>query len=301
MTRRLARLLCLLVLAAGCGERDVAKVDVAKAGASEVHASKVDINRVDEALLRPYLLDDRSDMRTYLAALPEGAYKVYEVPTLGKFYLDDIQDVIKDRLRKGRTWEGDLVRIFHSHVKPGSTVIDAGAHIGVHTLSLSMLVGVEGRVYAFEPQRKLYRELVHNLRLNGITNAVALRFALGRNAGVIEMSPTAANEGATAVGRGGDKAELRSIDSFAFGNVSFIKIDVESFEDEVLEGARLTIARHRPAILIEIQGGHFFLEQAPREILTKIAATRTKLVGMGYNVQRIRGNDYLALPRGPAR
>jgi hypothetical protein len=127
---------------------------------------------------------------------------------------------------------------------------------------------------------------------------VPLRYALGRTAGVIEMSPTVSgNEGSTAVGRGGDKAELRSIDSFAFSNVSFIKIDVEGYEDEVLEGARLTIARHRPVIMIEIQGGYPFIERAPPEIQTKVAATRALLAGMGYKVERIRGYDYLAVPK----
>ena len=292
MTRLRAPMLCLLILA-GCGERDLAKPEPAKAS-----ASKANVNQVDAALLRPYLLDDRSEMEAYLASLPEGMYRVYEVPTLGKFYLDDIKDLIKDTLRKGRTWEADLERVFPLHVKPGSTVIDAGAHIGTHTLSLAALAGPEGRVYAFEPQKKIYRELVHNLRLNGVSNVVPLRFALGRNAGVIEMSPTVSgNEGSTAVGRGGDKAELRAIDSFAFDNVSFIKIDVEGYEDEVLEGARLTIARHRPVILVEIQGGYFYIERAPPQIQAKVRATRALLAGMGYKVQRVRGYDYLAVPQ----
>jgi FkbM family methyltransferase len=287
MTRGLAWIVFLLL--AACGEPEVPR---------KVDAAPVNINLVDEALLRPYLLDDRKEMETYLASLPEGVYRVHDVPTLGKFYLDDIKDVIKDRLRKGSTWEGDLVRLFSEHVKPGSTVIDAGAHIGVHTLPLAALAGPQGRVYAFEPQKKIYRELVHNLRLNGVGNAVPLRFALGRGVGVIEMESTVSgNEGHTAVGRGGDRAELRSIDSFAFKNVSFIKIDVEGFEDEVLEGARLTIARHRPVIMVEIQGGYFFIEQAPPEIQAKVAATRALLTGMGYNVRRIRGYDYLATPQ----
>lgn len=288
MRAYLARTMCVLVLATACGERDTGKAV----------ARTPSVPRVEETLLQPFLFDDRKEMEAYLAALPEGVYQVHEVPTLGKFYLDDLRDVIKDTLRKGRTWEGDLVRLFAEHVKPGSTVIDAGAHIGVHTISLAKLVGPEGRVYAFEPQKKVYRELVYNLRLNAVANAVPLRYALGRSAGVIEMSPALeGNEGGTKVGSGGDKTELRSIDGFAFADVSFIKIDVEGFEDEVLEGARLTIARHRPVIQIEIQGGYFFIENAPPEIQAKVAATRALLTAMGYSVRRIRGYDYLAVPK----
>lgn len=257
----------------------------------------VNPNLVDDALLRPALLDDRREMEGYLAALPSGVYKIYQVGTHGKFYLDEPKDVIKDGLRRGQVWEPDLERLFPKHVKPGTTVIDAGAHIGTHTLSLARAAGPEGRVYAFEPQKKIYRELVFNLRLNGTSNVVPMRFALGRSAGVIEMSPTlAGNEGGTAVGKGGDKAELRPLDSFGFRNLSFIKIDVEGFEDEVLEGARLTIARNRPVILIEIQGGHS-LETAPPEIRAKIDGTRARLTGMGYKVEHLKGADYLAIPR----
>ncbi|MGQ0653671.1 MAG: FkbM family methyltransferase [Betaproteobacteria bacterium] len=254
-------------------------------------------NAVDAALLRPLLLDDAAQMSAYLSALPEAVYKVYEVAGVGKFHLDEVRDLIKDRLRRGEVWEADLQRLFSQHVKPDSTVIDAGAHIGAHTVVLARHAGPAGRVYAFEPQKKLYRELVFNLRLNGAANAVPLRFALGRGAGVIEMSPTVAgNEGSTGVGAGGDRAELRSVDSFGFRQVSFMKIDVEGFEDEVLEGARLTIARFRPAILIEIQGGHWFHESAPPEIRAKVAHTKKLLEGMGYKVDRLRGYDYLALP-----
>ena len=57
------------------------------------------------------------------------------------------------------------------------------------------------------------------------------------------------------MGEGGDQAELRTIDSFGFRNVSLLKIDVESLEDQVLDGARETILESKPVILAEIQGG----------------------------------------------
>jgi FkbM family methyltransferase len=255
-------------------------------------------NDVDATFLQPALLDDRAEMQSYLASLPREQYKEYAIPTLGKVYLDDKPDVIKDVLKRGGRWEPNIERVLETYVKPGSTVIDAGAHIGTHSLGLSRFVGPDGRVFAFEPQRKLYRELVYNLRLNGITNVIPLRFALGDHADVVEMSPAVkGNEGGTGVGTGGDKAELRALDSVPFTNVSVIKIDVEGFEDHVLDGARLTIARWRPVIVIEIQGGQPY-EKAPPEIKAKIDATKAKLNGMGYRVNPVPQSrtDYLALP-----
>jgi hypothetical protein len=48
----------------------------------------------------------------------------------------------------------------------------------------------------------------------------------------------------------------RKLDSFGFTNVGFIKIDVEGFEQAVLEGARETIMRERPVIQVELEEQH---------------------------------------------
>jgi FkbM family methyltransferase len=258
----------------------------------------VNPNVIDEALLRPVLLkEDRQEVQAYMARLPVGAYQVYRVDKIGRFHVDDDNDMIKRTIMRNEVWDWYLVELFPKYVKPDSIVIDAGAHIGFHTVSFAKLVGAKGRVYAFEPQRKLYRELVFNLRLNGIDNVVPLRYALGQTAGVIEMDrAVVGNEGATQVGGGGDRAELRTLDSFGLRNVSLIKIDVESYEDFVLEGARLTIARSRPVILIEIMGGHQY-ESAPPEVKAKIDGTRARLAQMGYKVQKIFAHDYVALPQ----
>jgi len=253
-------------------------------------------NAVDEALLRPLLPGEQEQMRAYLEKLPEGVYKEYRMDPIGKFYVDDEKDYIKQFIRQNQVWEPWLVSLFPKYVNAGTTVIDAGAHIGTHTVAFARLVGAKGRVYAFEPQRKLFRELVFNLRLNGINNVVPLRYALGHTTAIAEMDPgVAGNEGSTQLGRGGDRVELRTLDSFGFRNVSLIKIDVEQFEDYLLEGAQLTIKRYRPVILIEIMGGYRY-PSAPPEVKARIDGTLARLKEMGYKVSYIDSADYLALP-----
>lgn len=253
-------------------------------------------NVADPELLRPLLPGEQQQSRAYLEKLPEGAYKVYSIP-IGKFYVDDEKDMIKSSIVRNLVWDRHLLELFPKYVKPGTTVIDAGAHIGVHTIPLSRLVGKGGRVYAFEPQRKIHRELVFNLRLNEIDNVVPLRYALGHTTGITEMDPpVAGNEGATAVGRGGDRVEMRTLDSFGLHNVSLIKIDVEHLEDYVLEGAQLTISRYRPVILIEIMGGIFY-DRATPEQRARIDGTVNRLKAMGYKVDHIYAHDYLAVPQ----
>jgi len=256
-------------------------------------------NELATDILAPRLLDDVAEIEKYLAEFPIDEYTISSVNGIGEFYLDNIEDVIKDWLRKGKIWELRTVQLMSNYVRFGSTVIDAGAHIGSHTIVMAKLVGPNGRVYAFEPQKKIYRELYHNLKLNNLNNAIPLRYALGDEAGVIEMNVASiGNEGGTSVGAGGDKVELRTIDGFNFNDVSFIKIDVEHFEDHVLEGARNTIAIHKPILLVEIQGGYNF-DNAPEDIRSKVKHTVQKIMAMGYSVVRIGLYDYLGIPNTP--
>lgn len=256
-------------------------------------------NRIPAEALAPRLLKDHAGLADYLRSFPFQDYKAYYVPdSKMMFYIDEIDDAIKNWVRKSVLWERHIHDILLKYARPGSTVIDAGAHIGTHTLTLSHAVGAGGLVFAFEPQKKIYRELYYNLKLNQINNVVPLRFALGARAAIIEMNPAVSgNEGGTGIGNGGDIAELRTIDSFGFSNVSAIKIDVEGFEDQVLDGAKETVLKWRPVIIIEIMGGNN-LDTAPPMVKARIKHTISKLEGLGYTIKQVGFHDYLAVPAG---
>ena len=240
-------------------------------------------------VLAPQRLHDEAEMAAYLEAFPYEQYQVFEVPEVGKFYLDDNPASVKKALRSGRPWEPGVMREFKKHVVPGTTVLDVGAHIGSLTVPFARLVGPEGRVFAFEPQKKIFRELVHNLELNDLTNAIPLRFALGSRPGIIEMNPIDTYDGRVSIGKGGDRAEKRTVDSFGFADVSVIKIDVEGHEAQVLKGARRTIDAFHPAILVEIW-------EADR------GAVRLILEEMGYSLRSIEGTfNYVAIFKDRSR
>ncbi len=239
-------------------------------------------DRAVEPALAPQLLFDTDEMAAYLDEFPKGDYQIAEVADLGRFYVDDNPAVVKKTLLSGKPWEPHVIRDLVDHLAPGDTVLDIGAHIGSLTVPIAHLIGPEGTVYAFEPQKKIYRELVHNLKLNGLTNAVPLRFALSSKAGIIEMNPTGTHDGRVRVGKGGDKVEARTIDSFGFSDVSLMKIDVEGHETEVLRGAEKTIGALHPVIIIEIW-------KENREVVMPI------LEGHGYSVrQSFSQHDFIA-------
>ena len=257
-------------------------------------------NMVELSLLEPNLLLDTEEIEEYLRLFPHEKYEIFDVQNLGSFYLDDNPASVKKTLKSGKPWEPDVQQIISRYTVTGSTALDVGAHIGSHTLTLSKAVGPKGVVYAFEPQKKIYRELVKNLELNRIRNVVPLRYCVGSTHDVIEMNPQDIRDGRTRVGKGGDKAELRTIDSFSFSNVSLIKIDVEGYQIPVLLGAEKTIRTWHPVIIIEILGGNRYEQLLPK-FQKDCDKTKEILEQLGYELTLISclGEcDYLALYKG---
>lgn len=227
---------------------------------------------------------------------PKAFYQVFSFGDEGSFYVDNRVDIIKNQLRSGQVWEADFHNLMRHFAKPGSTVLDIGAHIGTHTVALSKMVGEDGKVIAFEPQKKIYSELVNNLELNGCHNVTAYRCALGDRFAEIEMNPTAAdNEGGASIGKGGDAARMITLDSLNLNNISFLKMDVEDFEYYVLHGAEQTIRRNKPVMIIEVMGAVYIPTPDRQE---RIQQTLRYIESLGYTTTFIPGSwsDWLAVP-----
>ncbi len=239
----------------------------------------------------------KKEMKTYISAFPWQDYRICNIPDLqANFYVDDIPDSIKDHLRRGIYWEGGIGNLIKTYTKPNTIAIDLGAHIGIHTLTMSRAVGEKGLVIAFEPQKKIFRELVHNMRLNECKNVKLLRNAVGESRKKAQMAfRQVQNEGGTSVGCGGDNVDMVTLDSLGLNNVSLIKMDVEYYEDYALQGARKTILRNKPVIIFEIMGNYDY-NNCTQEIKDRFDKTINYVKSLGYDVELIFGNDYLARP-----
>jgi FkbM family methyltransferase len=136
--------------------------------------------------------------------------------------------------------------------------IDVGANDGVYTYKLAKFCG---RVEAFEPQPGCC-DLIKAYRAQNINvHCVALSDAPG----VLNLNiPAIKGKAITGYATFNEISEshttipvpLRRLDDFSFKDVSFIKIDVEGHESRVLSGAKETILREQPVILIEIEQRH---------------------------------------------
>jgi FkbM family methyltransferase len=144
-------------------------------------------------------------------------------------------------------------------MRPGDTVIDAGANVGTHTVPLAQAVGPGGRVHAIEPQGPVVDVLRANLELNGLGNVTVHHAAVGATAGSIvvprldvarELNLGGVTLGAFGPGEG-DEVPLLPLDALELPDCRLIKIDVEGMEAEVLTGAQETLRRCRPILYVE--------------------------------------------------
>jgi FkbM family methyltransferase len=152
--------------------------------------------------------------------------------------------------------------------EPSSLVLDIGANIGAHTLRLAKLVGPKGRVIAFEPTEFAFRKLRRNLDLNPslASRVEALHCFLTAKDGTpvpnaIYSSWPLANEAglhAKHLGREmqTESAQARSLDSVlaqsADRKVQLVKLDVDGFECDVLQGATSLLRDMRPIFVMEL-------------------------------------------------
>lgn len=147
--------------------------------------------------------------------------------------------------------------LFAQVLKPGMTALDVGANVGAHSVLFAQLVGPQGRVHAFEPQRVIYQLMTANLTLNGLFNAFPQRAAVGAEPGTLQVPPVdyskTSNFGSLSLGGSniGETVPIVTVDSFSLSQCHLIKADVEGMEKDVLLGAQDTIQRCRPILYVE--------------------------------------------------
>lgn len=137
--------------------------------------------------------------------------------------------------------------------------LDIGANAGFYAFRMSKIFK---KVYAFE----INDELTGDLRSYNPGNITVVPVGLSSEAeeatlyipvlngllltGWASLAPGNCPDATSELTK---PVKTATLDSFQLENVSFIKIDVEGHELHVLEGARQTLATHRPRILIEIK------------------------------------------------
>jgi len=136
-------------------------------------------------------------------------------------------------------------------IKPGMRIIDVGANIGYYMLMFRHLVGEQGEVICVEPSPENLIELRKNITENPFTNIELHEVAIGSEEGTVSVRG-GINSGVVKDGAGIASVELRTLDSLTESAVDFVKIDVDGYEGQVLEGALPLLRRDHPILYLEV-------------------------------------------------
>lgn len=160
------------------------------------------------------------------------------------------------------------------------TAIDIGGHIGFYS---SALLDAFDNVIAFEPSKtnaKCFKKNVPDAKLH--------IYGLGSEEKSVTLNIANDNSGNNSIvesfGGNNYEIEIKTLDSFKFKEIDLIKIDVQGYEEQVLIGAKNTIAENKPILIVELITHK---NSPPNETALKL------LKEYGYEILSIIGKDYI--------
>lgn len=174
-------------------------------------------------------------------------------------YTDNMDSL---NLIKNRTYEPKITKLLNNSLKKDSIMLDIGANIGYYTLLSGQICK---KVYAFEPEKDNYRILEKNIHLNSINGKIpenkiiAENLALSDKMQELELEIQPFNKGGHSIVKNGRNTkwhkqivQATTLDEY-FNNKDcpdYIKIDVEGYEAQVINGGR-NVFRNAKLIVFE--------------------------------------------------
>jgi FkbM family methyltransferase len=181
----------------------------------------------------------------------------------GKMILDTNNELAQ-RIRCEESFEPAVRQEVQRIASQGINVIDVGANIGYFTILASRLIGSDKRVFSFEPQARVVKQLRRNIEFNALGNVEVFQFALSDTRGVATFNiPPDGDEAFGCLQVNGRftvvetvEVETRRLDDVFHDlgepKIGLIKLDAEGAELLILRGAtRLLSAKNKPCLIFE--------------------------------------------------
>jgi FkbM family methyltransferase len=223
----------------------------------------------------------------------EGYGVGYHLLNSSEFDFDEVNLVINLLLNR-KAYFGD-----------GVVAIDCGANIGIHTINWAAIMFGWGEVIAFEAQERIYYALTGNIALNNCFNAKAILAAVGEESGEMlipkpnYLSPASfgslelrLKDNTEFIGQQIDyseegcvKIKMVKIDDLDLSRLDFIKIDIEGMEIDALMGAKMSIKKFKPQMLIER------IKSNETKLLDFLQNLDYQIFSVGFNLLAIHKKD----------
>ena len=183
-------------------------------------------------------------------------------------YSNDIAFV--ECMSKGQLWNSDFLKELLKYLPDNGTFLDVGGHIGTHCVYYGKN-RPNAKIITFEPQSNI-RKLLHlNIAANNLDNIDVIPYGIGhmnknvrlasdftsdgydKNIKVNYNSNVAMNFGGLGITNSceGEEISIISLDSIELDNIKYIKMDIEGAEALAVWGARHTISKFKPILLLE--------------------------------------------------
>jgi FkbM family methyltransferase len=240
-------------------------------------------------------------------SLPRRIAKKVLAPLLNERTYAVLQAFAMAKDIRQRTWyEPELELIDHA-VRPDDTVLDIGANFGLYAHYLDRAVGRSGKVYSFEPIPFTARTFGFVGRLLRWRNVELVAKGCAEQSGKLTFTLPVMDTGAISAGlvhakgrndaRDGKEKHARfektrdvecdvvAVDEFLppSADVSLIKCDIEGADLFAMRGARRTLARCKPVVIIEINP--WFLEGFGLKVADLVGFFQE----LGYRLYRYEG------------
>lgn len=202
--------------------------------------------------------------RLTAALLPNRMEGEFEIANKHGRFAGNLNSFIDREIYLMGGYEEDQIEAFLKIIPRNcrGTILDIGANVGTHSIAFARNFK---QVHAFEPNKELWSTFERNVSINGLTNVLLHKTGLGDEKGSVPFYSIAKDN----LGLGtalpveqydlllqqidvidievGDEIVRRQI-----GQVNAMKIDVQGFEPQVLEGLKHTIRSDRPILWIEV-------------------------------------------------
>lgn len=208
-----------------------------------------------------------------------------------------------------------LVSFYRQFIRPGDFAIDIGAHAGDTTIPMALAAGKKGAILALEPNRYVYRILEENAALNtDKTNILPICIAATADDGVFSFNYSDAS-----FCNGGFLSERKVTDPYHkytleiqgrnlehllrteyagfLPKLSFIKVDAEGYDKEIIKNLSGIINEFHPFLLSECN--HYLVKAEREELFEVMSAGGNTLYQVGLDQRR--ASDFRSVKKLPLK
>lgn len=219
----------------------------------------------------------------------------------GKYYLPIFawEDKIRKKIINNEIYQKEILDIARQYIQDSSVVLDIGANYGQLSILMSKLKK-DIKIYSFEAQRFIFQLLKKNTEINNL-NIRCFYNLVGNKTEKIKIKRDELKKfmtwGSNNIEYADTNDNYQSIDGIKIDDlninekISFMKIDVQGMDLEVLRGAKKTILKHRMPIIFEYEK---LFEETYKYTFRDFEEF---INGVDYKIELNLFNDYLILPK----